>query len=371
MDEGPQLEKLSRQMNKLKQLILLAESLLPSRLRCMLMRWRGAVIGRGVKLGMLSLFKCGRIKLGDHCEIGAFTRFKISDELDFEEGVKVGPFTRLTGRRIALGSETTVGAQVLIAGAGRHGVMVCGPRCYIGDRTYIDLTRSVTAGIEVGFGGASLIFTHGSWQSELEGFPVTAGSIEIGDFAWLGWNVTLLSGVKIGEFALVSAGSVVRSDVAAYSLVSGNPARGMLPPFKHMKSLTPEDRFAICRGVLEDLAAHQEWLGSKVKATLAETECRVEVNGETILLSPAVTTPLPAQAVVSLARMSDDTILAMEAAGRDWFDIARRRCSRPRFAVHAMLRSFFSQRGVRFQLTDRGSIATAADVKMPQMPPLA
>jgi acetyltransferase-like isoleucine patch superfamily enzyme len=43
--------------------------------------------------------------------------------------------------------------------------------------------------------------------------------------ASLGAGAVLLPGITIGEFAMVGAGSVVTRDVAAHSLVRGNPAR--------------------------------------------------------------------------------------------------------------------------------------------------
>lgn len=49
--------------------------------------------------------------------------------------------------------------------------------------------------------------------------------IKIGDFAWLGMNSTILKGVEIGECAIVTAGSVVKESVPAFSIVEGNPAR--------------------------------------------------------------------------------------------------------------------------------------------------
>ncbi len=48
--------------------------------------------------------------------------------------------------------------------------------------------------------------------------------VVIGDFVWCGSNVTILSGVRIGEGAIVAAGSVVVSDVPPYAIVRGNPA---------------------------------------------------------------------------------------------------------------------------------------------------
>lgn len=51
------------------------------------------------------------------------------------------------------------------------------------------------------------------------------GGITIGDDVWLGCNALILDGVKIGQGAVVGAGSVVTRDVPPYAIVCGTPAR--------------------------------------------------------------------------------------------------------------------------------------------------
>lgn len=49
--------------------------------------------------------------------------------------------------------------------------------------------------------------------------------ITIADDVWIGGNAVILSGVHIGQHAVIGAGSVVTKDVPSYSVVVGNPAK--------------------------------------------------------------------------------------------------------------------------------------------------
>ncbi len=48
--------------------------------------------------------------------------------------------------------------------------------------------------------------------------------IEIGSDVWIGCNVTVLRGCKIGDGAIVGANALVNKDVPPYAIVVGNPA---------------------------------------------------------------------------------------------------------------------------------------------------
>jgi acetyltransferase-like isoleucine patch superfamily enzyme len=52
-----------------------------------------------------------------------------------------------------------------------------------------------------------------------------AKPVVVEDDAWIGWNGIVLPGVRVGEGAVVSPGSVVTRDVPAGAVVAGNPAR--------------------------------------------------------------------------------------------------------------------------------------------------
>ena len=57
------------------------------------------------------------------------------------------------------------------------------------------------------------------------GHPSTKGSVIIGNDVWIADNVTIMSGVKIGDGAIIANNSHVVKDVKPYSLVGGNPAK--------------------------------------------------------------------------------------------------------------------------------------------------
>lgn len=50
------------------------------------------------------------------------------------------------------------------------------------------------------------------------------GDIVIGDDVWIGFRCNILSGVRVGQGAIIAAGSVVTKDVPPYAVVGGVPA---------------------------------------------------------------------------------------------------------------------------------------------------
>jgi len=59
----------------------------------------------------------------------------------------------------------------------------------------------------------------------IEGHPSTRGDVRIGNDVWIGQNSTILSGVSIGDGAVIATCSVVTKDVPPYAIVGGNPAK--------------------------------------------------------------------------------------------------------------------------------------------------
>jgi acetyltransferase-like isoleucine patch superfamily enzyme len=68
--------------------------------------------------------------------------------------------------------------------------------------------------------------------------------VAIGDYVWLGDFVIVLTGVTIGEGAIIQAGSVVTSDIPAYAIAGGHPAKQFSERDKaHFEKLKSEGAF--------------------------------------------------------------------------------------------------------------------------------
>lgn len=67
---------------------------------------------------------------------------------------------------------------------------------------------------------------NGIWPHMIaQGHPTSKGDVVIGNDVWIGYQAMILSGVKIGDGAVIGARSVVTKDVPPYAIVAGCPAK--------------------------------------------------------------------------------------------------------------------------------------------------
>ena len=57
------------------------------------------------------------------------------------------------------------------------------------------------------------------------GYTSTKGDIIVGNDVWIGHSAIIMSGVQIGDGAIIGAGSLVSKNIEAYSIYVGNPAQ--------------------------------------------------------------------------------------------------------------------------------------------------
>ena len=103
-----------------------------------------------------------------------------------------------------------------------------GKKVYIGQQCVLDNAYPEMIYIEdyAGINQGTTILTHTNVRSYFDGIVTCAAApVVVRRAAVVSINSTLLPGVEIGEYAIVSAGSVVMKNVAAYTMVMGNPAK--------------------------------------------------------------------------------------------------------------------------------------------------
>lgn len=139
---------------------------------------------------------------------------------------------------ITVGSDSNVEGSIILE---RHSSSVrIGARTHVGGGTTLDAALAITLGDDVLISFGVLIADHDShsldfterqndlrdWLRNRKDWSVVAMSpVIVADRAWVGARAVVLKGVRIGEGAIVAAGSVVTRDVPDWTLVAGNPAR--------------------------------------------------------------------------------------------------------------------------------------------------
>jgi acetyltransferase-like isoleucine patch superfamily enzyme len=146
----------------------------------------------------------------------------ISSDVKLGKNVRLSNFINLYGCQI--GDETKIGAFVEI----QKNTSV-GKCCKVSSHTFICEGVVIEDRVFIGHGVMFINDSYprattvdGSLQTDAD-WKVERTVIKKG--ASIGSGATILSNIKIGENALVGAGSVVTKDVPPNAIVAGNPAR--------------------------------------------------------------------------------------------------------------------------------------------------
>lgn len=97
----------------------------------------------------------------------------------------------------------------------------------IGDNALLAAQRGLTIGENVNISSNVSIYSgaHDHRDPYFRSTPATTRPVTIGDKVWIGSNAIILTGVNIGEGAVICAGCVVTKDVEPYAVVAGIPAK--------------------------------------------------------------------------------------------------------------------------------------------------
>jgi len=154
-------------------------------------------------------------------------------------GMNIGPGTLLPKIQVTWPHQVSLGAHCQLE-PGIYfkfdGIYEPGPRLVIGDDVFIGAGCEFNFRRKIVIGAQSLIASgcrfidhdHGSARRDVPMFmqPHAADApIILEEDVWLGANVIVLKGARIGRGAIVAAGAVVTSDVPNFEIWGGVPAQ--------------------------------------------------------------------------------------------------------------------------------------------------
>jgi acetyltransferase-like isoleucine patch superfamily enzyme len=114
--------------------------------------------------------------------------------------------------------------------------------------------------VGIGYNSTIVSFIHGYINSKSIPYDdkVILKPVVIRDYVWIGWNVTVNPGVKVGEGAIIAGSSVVTKDVPPLAIVMGNPAEVIgYRKKEHFETCKKEGRFNSHR-ILEKFGKFEE-----------------------------------------------------------------------------------------------------------------
>ena len=161
-------------------------------------------------------------------------KFIISDLLYFikhlssyiywnRRGIRVS-LTSFCSKKAFLDSCSVFGRSKVLDGAtiGKHTYLTDSIIQHADVGEYCSIAPGVKIGLEEH--DISNYSTHPSTY-DYEAYVRSKGRVKISNHVWLGANVIVLQGVKVGEHSVVAAGAVVTKDIPDHEIWGGCPAR--------------------------------------------------------------------------------------------------------------------------------------------------
>lgn len=150
------------------------------------------------------------------------------------------PVNTIIGKKyFKIGEKTSFGKFVVLTAWDRYDdeyftpEVIIGQNCKFGDYLHLTCINKIIIGDNLLTGRWVTISDNGHGNTDYASLQIPPskrrlsckGSIEIGNKVWIGDKATVLSGVRIGDGAVIAANAVVTKDVPPYTVVAGNPAR--------------------------------------------------------------------------------------------------------------------------------------------------
>jgi acetyltransferase-like isoleucine patch superfamily enzyme len=254
---------------------VLTTGIWPSFIKKLIYRAKGYTIGKNVSIGFGSVIIGKKVQIGDNVKIGIITIIR-AKEIKSERFVNIGSMTIIDTVRLFIGEDARINEQVIIGGLQTpQSSLDLGKRTIIMEYSYINTTMPIKIGDDTGIGGHCLLFTHGSWLNQLDGFPVAFAPITLGNNVWLPWRVFIMPGVTIGDKVVVGANSLINKSFESNCLIAGSPAKVVKENFPN--PITDEQKESMLYGFIDDFIKHLTY--NNIPTTRKEEESEILITG--------------------------------------------------------------------------------------------
>lgn len=329
--------------------------IMPSFLKKLIYKIKGAKIGKNVKIGFLSIIKSKNIEIGDYTSIGAFS-FIVADKFITGKRVKINSMVAIDTHNVEISDDSTIMEQVVIGGmkTPRSKIFI-GKRVKIFPYSFLNPTEEIIIEDDVGIGGANYIFTHGSWQSELDGYPVSFAPIRIKKGTWFPWRVFVMPGVTVGEYCTIGAGSVITKDIPDFCLAAGSPAKVLREKDQYVKQLSNDEKIEKVIGYLNNFVEYMNFIDNKCSIIDSSDNIAIElyINNKKHIINCYLNLEnnkynFTCDIIISLFGLKEIESNKLIESNIIFFDIYNKSTYFKNVDIWYQVRDFFSRYGIRF-----------------------
>ncbi len=332
---------------------MLTIGILPVPLKNYYYRMKGATIGKGVSIGLFSIIDCPNININDNVRIGAFS-FISCKKLNLGKRVKINMMVAIDTGEVSIDNDSVIMEQVVVGGMlTPRSKLTIGKRVKIFPYSFLNPTEEIIIEDDVGIGGANYIFTHGSWQSILDGFPVGFGPVTIKKGVWFPWRVFVMPNVIVGEFATIGAGSVITKNIPDRSLAAGVPAKVLKQGNEYINEYTREEKISIVNNILQEYSAFLNYKYNTNKSIITEVSNGIDltyIDNRVISFRNKFEITIYSNVLIIFDNINEIELKYINESTILWFDIEGKKTFYSEDIIWIETKEFFSRYGIRFEI---------------------
>lgn len=194
------------------------------------------------------------IFIGKNSIIGDDNEAEVSTLFSLGKNTILGKANHFHCRKFESGDFLYMGKNNEIGGGGSNSLnseVTIGKYCMVVDRVILNTSDKIDIGDDVGIGGEVMIWTHGSYNSVLDGFPSNFAPVKIGSHVWIPARIVILPGVTIGDNIVIGINTLVNKNLPSGCMAAGMPVKVLRENF-YPKVLSDEEKDNLINKLIEE-----------------------------------------------------------------------------------------------------------------------